>query len=129
VADQGRQSCEQSGILTNKRIRRVAFGRGNAVVAAERLHLTVSARYRLKLLSRGPRQYGLEDYQCKALSRRGLIAPLPDQSADGTRRWAITEDGLTVLQSYIQPIRKAARQPERSAMIPQERRSIDDTAG
>jgi hypothetical protein len=88
----------------------------------------VSARFRLKLLARGPRQYGLEDYQCKALCRRGLIAPLPDQSADGTRRWAITADGLTVLQSYVQPIRKVARLPERSAVTPQGYRSIDETA-
>jgi hypothetical protein len=62
--------------------------------------LTVSARYRLEVLSRGPRMYRSKDHQILALARRGLVEPLPNQNEGGPRTWTLTEAGRAAMATF-----------------------------
>ena len=70
---------------------------------ADRPRLSVSARYCLEVLSRGPRTYSLTNYRFHALERKGLVEALPNEVQEGLCRWAITEAGREALKSYAAP--------------------------
>jgi len=74
-------------------------------MAADRPRLSVSARYCLEVLSRGPRSYSTKNFHVRVLERRGYVAAMPDDEEEGVRRWVITEAGLEALKGYAEPRR------------------------
>ena len=76
-------------------------------MATDRPRLSASARYCLMMLSRGLRSYGAQNHTVRALARKGLVEPLPDQTDDGPQRWAITEAGREALKAYTDPLTAA----------------------
>ncbi|KAB1074618.1 hypothetical protein [Methylobacterium planeticum] len=70
---------------------------------ASRATLAPMARYRLEILTRGPRAYSPADPQIQALYRRGLIEPQPVLEEGDRSRWAITPVGRAALGAARRP--------------------------
>lgn len=66
-------------------------------MAGKGSRLSVSGRYCLEILSRGPRRYSDSNHQIKVLAKLGYAASTPADTADGHIVWTITAAGLTAL--------------------------------
>jgi hypothetical protein len=66
-------------------------------MAVKGSRLSVSGRYYLEILSRGPRRYSASNHQIKVLAKLGYAASAPDDTGDFPLVWTITAAGLAAL--------------------------------
>ena len=66
-------------------------------MVAKGSRLSVSGRYCLEILSRGPRRYSASNHQIKVLAKLGYAASASADTGDGPNVWTITAAGRTAL--------------------------------
>lgn len=72
-------------------------------MVVDRPRLSISARYCLQVLSRGPRTYSASNLHIRVLARKGLAEIASGEAKEGYCRWRITEAGRVALKSYAEP--------------------------